>query len=105
MHRLQYVTRRLVEDAINKKLARTFQGVTRVSEGVARFTAQAVRDISDEGNNAFVVIDTAKTSNVGHASIYLFDVDMKDSHARSMRDKLGPLLENRVSVAEAFKAK
>ena len=102
VHRLQYVTRILVEESINEKLARPFAGEDRVSEGVARFTAHAVREISDNGNRAFVVIDTARPSNKGHASIYLLNADAKDSLARSMRDKLRPLLENRMSVAEAF---
>ena len=92
VHRLQYVTRILVEESINEKLARPFAGEDRVSEGVACFTAHAVREISDNGNKAFVVIDTAKPSNKGHASIYLLNVDVKDSHARSMRHKLRPLL-------------
>ena len=102
VHRLQYVTRTIVEESINEKLARHFGDENRVSEGVALFTARAVRDINDNGNKAFVVIDTAIPSNRGHASIYLSDVDVKDSQARSMRDKLRPLLENRVSVSEAF---
>lgn len=102
VHRLQYATRKFVEDSINEKLARPSAGDTRVSEGVARFTVRAVREINDNGNKAFVVIDTAKLSNIGHASIYLFNVEVKDSYARSMRDKLRPLLENRISVAEAF---
>ena len=102
VHRLQYVTRKFVEHSVNEKLARPSAGETRTSEGVARFAARAVREINDDGDRAFVVIDTAKPSNKGHASIYLFEVDVKDSHARSMRDKLKPLLEDRVSVAEAF---
>ena len=105
IHRFQYVTREFVESTINKKLAKTFAGKPRISEGVACFTAGSVRNISYEGNKAFVVIDTAKPCNKGHASIYLFNVEMKASQARSMRDKLIPLLENRVSVAKAFVSK
>lgn len=102
VHRLQYVTRKFIEDSINEKLTRPFAEQTRVSEGLALFTARAVREIGDDGNNAFVVIDTAKPSNIGHASIYLKNVNIKDSLARSMRDKLRPLLDNRMTVAEAF---
>lgn len=102
VHRLQYVTRILVESSIREKLARPFGGELRVSEGVALFTARAVRETSDNGNRVFVVIDTAKPSNKGHASIYLSNVEVKDSLARRLRDRLRPLLENRISVAEAF---
>ena len=102
VHRVQYVTRIFVESSIKEKLARPFAGQPRVSEGVACFTARAVRGISDNGNKAFVVIDTAKPSNKGHASIYLLNVDVKDSLARRMRNRLRPLLENQMSVAEAF---
>ena len=105
IHRLQYVTSKLIEDAINKKLARTSEGKTRVLEGVACFTARSVRDINDDGNKTFVVIDTAKPFNKGHGSIYLFNIEMKGSKARSMRGKLLPLLEKRVSVSEVFAGK
>jgi hypothetical protein len=102
VHRLEYVTREFVENAISQKLARTFQGSARVSEGVARLTARVVREIRDNGNQTFVVVDTATRSNPGHASIYLSNAGMKGSLARRMRDRLLPLLENRTSVAEAF---
>ena len=102
VHRLDHVTEAIVENSINKKLAKTVEGKQRVSEGVARFTARCVRDFSDDGNRVFVVIDTAKLSNNGHASIYLFDVTMGQSLARKMRGKLLPLLENRISLSQAF---
>ena len=102
VHRMEYVTRKFVEDAINQRLAKPFQGQPRLSEGVAYLGTQAVREIRDDGNQAFVVIDTAMLTNPGHASIYLSEVGMKDSLARGMRNKLLPLLENRMSVAEAF---
>ena len=102
VHRLLYVTRGLVEESMNEKLARPSAGKDRFSEGVASFTARAVREIRDDGHKAFVVIDTAKPSHEGHASIYLSNVVVKDSRARRLRDRLRPLLENRTSVAEAF---
>ena len=102
VHRIRYVTRKFVEDSIEAKLARTFQGKTRVSEGVGRFTARAVREIRDNGSQVFVAIDTSKESNRGHASIYLSNIEVKDSIARSMRNRLLPLLESRMSVTEAF---
>ena len=102
VHRLGYVTRKFVEDSIEVKLARPFQGRKRESEGISRFTARSVREIRGKDLQVFVVIDTAMMSNRGHASIYLSNTEMKDSLARSMRSKLMPLLENRISVAEAF---
>ena len=102
VNRLWYVTQEFVEDSIRRTLARTFQGSPRESEGVAYFTARTVRDIQDNGIQAFVVIDTALQDNRGHGSIYLADPGMKPSQARRMREKLLPLLHNRVSVAEAF---
>ena len=102
LHRLHYVTRKFVEDSVLDKLSRPLTGKTRALEGIARFTARTVREIRDDGRQVFVVIDTAKPSNRGHASIYLSDIDMKDSRARSMREKLAPLLEARIPLAEAF---
>ena len=102
VHRLEYVTRKFIEDGINHRLVRPFQGQRRMSEGVARLTARAVREIRDNGNQAFVVIDTATWSNWGHASIYLSNIGLKESLARGLRNRLLPLLESRVSVAEAF---
>ena len=102
VHRLRYATRKHVEDSIEGKLARPFQGRARGSEGVAHFTARAVREIRDNGKQVFVVVDNATWSHVGHASIYLSSIGMKDSLARSMRNKLLRLLETRLPVAEAF---
>lgn len=102
VHRLEYVTRKFVEDEINQRLVRPFQGQRRMSEGVARLTARAVREIRDNGNQAFVVLDTATWSKWGHASIYLSNIGLKESLARGLRNKLLPLLESRMSVAEAF---
>ena len=42
--------------------------------------------------------------SLGHASIYLTDQGMKESLAKKMREKLLPLLENRMSVTDAFAA-
>lgn len=102
VNRLDHVTRGFVERTIGQRLARPFQGANRVSEGVAIFAAQAVREIRDNGKQMFVVIDTATESNTGHASIYLSDIRVNESRARGMRSRLLPLLENRLSVAEAF---
>ena len=102
VNRMDHVTRHFVERALNQRLGRPFQGMPRASEGVAQFTARAVRELTDNGKQVFVVIDTATESNKGHASVYLSDVRVSDSLARGMRNQLLPLLENRISVAEAF---
>ena len=100
--RLRHVTQESVEASISKFLAGTFNSVPRESEGIACFQARDVRDVRDDGAQVFVVIDTALQSNRGHASIYLADLGMTKSKARQMREKLMLLLNNRVSVAEAF---
>ena len=102
VNRMDHVSQYFVERALDQRLSRPFEGVSRISEGVALFTAQAVREIRDNGKQVFVVIDTATESNRGHASIYLSDVRVNESRARGMRNRLLFLLENRMSVAEAF---
>lgn len=102
VNRLRFVTQEFVEDSISRILARTFQGSARESEGVAYFRASAVRDVRDNDTRVFVVIDTALPENHGHASIYLADLKLKPSQARRMREKLMPILRDRVSVSQAF---
>ena len=102
VNRLSHVTPELIYDAINRLLARRPGGEPRYSEGVARFSAGAVRSIQDGESQVFVVIDTASPDNVGHAFIYLSDVSMPQSQARRMREQFLPLLQQRMSIAEAF---
>lgn len=102
VNRLSHATPEFVGDGINRLLARRPGGEPRYSEGVARFSAGAVRGIQADGRQVFVVIDTALPDNVGHASIYLSDIAMPQSQARRMREQLLPLLQQRMSVAEAF---
>ena len=102
VNRLSHVTPELVGDGINRLLARRPGGEPRYSEGVAKFSAGTVRSIQVDDRQVFVVIDTALPDNVGHASIYLSDVSMPQSQARRMRERLLPLLQHRMSVAEAF---
>ena len=102
VNRLSHVTPEFITDGINRLLARRPGGESRYSEGVARFSAGAVRSIQDDGSQVFVVIDTASPDNVGHASIYLSDVSTPQSQARRMREQLLPVLQQRMSVAEAF---
>lgn len=102
VYRLSHVTPELISDGINRLLARRPGGEPRNSEGVAKFSAGTVRSIQVDDRQVFVVIDTALPDNVGHASIYLSDVSMPQSQARRMREQLLPLLQQRMSVAEAF---
>ena len=102
VNRLSYVTSELVDDGINRLLARRPGGEPRYSEGVARFSAGTVRSIQVDDAQAFVVIDTALPGNVGHASTYLSEVSMPQSQARRMRERLLPLLQRRMPVAAAF---
>lgn len=102
VNRLLHVTPEFVNDGINRLLARGPGGERRYSEGVARFSARAVRSIQADGLQVFVVIDTALPDNAGHASIYLAGAAMPPSHARKMREQLLPLLQRRMPVAEAF---
>ena len=102
VHRREYVTQRFVESSIGQKLVRPFGKEKRGSEGVALFTTRTVRGLQNDGLQAFVVIDTGTQSNPGHASIYLSKIEMKESLARGLRDKLLTILENRVSLTQAF---
>ena len=102
VNRLSHVTPEFVDEGINRLLARRPGGQPRYSEGVARFSAGAVRSIQVDDRQIFVVTDTASPDNVGHASIYLYDVAIPQSQARRMRAQLLPLLQQRMSVAEAF---
>ena len=103
VHRIAHVAPTFVTNEINRILARKSGGEQREFQGVARFTALAVRTIRDKGSQVFVVIDTAYSQNPGHASIYLSDLGLTESQARRMRNKLLPLLNDRISVAEAFR--
>ena len=103
VHRIAHVTPTFVSNEINRMLARRHGGEQRESQGVARFTARTVRTIRDKGTQVFVVIDTAYSHNPGHASIYLSDLQLKESQARRMRNKLLPLLNERITVREAFR--
>ena len=102
VNRLRHVTQELVEKELEAAVARTSNGKPRSSEGVALFTARAVRNFRENGKQAFVAIDTALPQNPGHASIYVTDTTMKNSRARRMRKKLKPLLKCGVPVWQAF---
>ena len=71
-------------------------------EGVAKFKALAVRSFRLNGQQVFVVIDTAFADNRGHASIYAVNPKKGDGYTRKLRSILLPLLEKRISIKEAF---
>ena len=102
VHRLAHVSQELVQSLIDNFLSRLAEGQKRKFEGVARLEAHTVREISEDGKQVFVIIDTAKLCNVGHASIYLSNAPSSEGRARKLRDRLLPLLQERTSVDEAF---
>ena len=70
---------------------------------MARLLALDVRKIRVDDQQALVVIDTAQDDNRGHASIYAAAPEKGKSHARELRSLLLPLLQERITVEEAFK--
>ena len=102
IHRIAHVSPELVCRFIDKALSRTLQGTHRKFEGVARFKALAVRRIVVKDVQVFVIIDTALACNAGHASIYVADPTLSEGRTRQLRELLLPLLQERMSVLEAF---
>ena len=103
VHRMAYVSPHFVQGLIDKFLSRPAAGgQQREFEGVAPLETRAVREISEDGKQVFVVIDTAKCCNVGHSSIYLSDAPSSEGRARKLRALLLPLLQERMSLDEAF---
>ena len=62
-----------------------------------------MREITDDEEQAFVVIDTAIPENPGHASIYAATTGLSDGQLRDLRERLLPLLEQRMRPEEAFR--
>ena len=56
----------------------------------------------DNNERAFVVIDTATEDNLGHASIYFATPQKGKAYAREARGFLLPLLQNRMTIDEAY---
>ena len=102
VHRMAYVCPNLVQSLIDKFLSRPLAGQQRKFEGVAPLETRAVRQISEKGKQVFVVIDTAEYGNVGHSSIYLSDAPSSEGRARKLRALLLPLLQERMSLDDAF---
>ena len=102
VHRREYASRQGVERVVQAMLGRTITAGRRRLEGLAIFTAGAVRAIRNEDRQAFVVIDTAETENRAHASIYLASPQVRPSLAREMREQLLNLMTDRLTLAQAF---
>ena len=100
VNRMKYVSAEFVLRAIEERLSR--KGGAWKDEGVAKFGAEDVRNIFVNGERALVIIDTALADNPGHASLYATHPNKGDAHARKLRSLLLPLLQNRMSVEEAF---
>ena len=102
VHRREYTTRREVRTAAQAMADRTTAAGRRRLEGLASFTAGAVRAIRNQERQAFVVIDTALPDNRAHASIYLASPQVSQSVAREMREQLLHLMENRLPLEQVF---
>ena len=100
--RAGYVTRALVQSKIDDMLSRPRRGEPWVGAGIAVLVTAEVRSLLANGQQAFVVIDTATSDNPGHASIYAAQPGKTESQVRELRELLLPLLGNRVSLEEAF---
>ena len=102
VHRIKYVSKEFVEKAIQTRLSRTRKEPW-ISEGVSRLKTLAIRQLfMDNNERAFVVIDTATEDNPGHASIYFATPQKGKAYAREARGFLLPLLQNRITINEAY---
>ena len=101
VHRIRHVSKEFVEKSIQARLSRKRKEPW-TSEGVSRLKTLAVRQILLDNERAFVVIDTATEDNPGHASIYFGAPQKGKAYAREARGFLLPLLQNRMTLDEAY---
>ena len=104
VHRMDYVTAESVNASIRERLSKPRTGTPWKDEGVARLQASVVRAFYLDDQQVFVVIDTAREDNRGHASIYVAASGKGEAHARKLRSLLLPLLQKRTSVEQAFES-
>lgn len=102
VHRMHHVTPELVKASMAERCLKPRKGRPWRNEGVARLQTRAVRYLRLNGARAFVVIDIAHESNPGHASIYAAHAGIDKAHARELQSLLLPLLQERMSVEDAF---
>ena len=104
VHRMTFVSESFVRASIQERLGVPRRnGVRWKDEGVARLVTSGVRSLHLDGERAFVVIDTALGKNRGHASIFARKPEKGEAYVRKLRSLLLPFLENRVSVAVAYR--
>ena len=102
VHRKEYTTRNAVDAVAQALLGRPTAAGRRSLEGLASFNTGAVRAIGIQDRQAFVVIDTALPNNTAHASIYLASPQVSQSLARELREHLLRLMENTLTLEQAF---
>ena len=103
VHRLEYVSIEFIDATIKDTLSKGRKdNITWTSEGVAKLSASGVRKIKIEKEQIFVVVDSAKEDDIGHADILVANPEKGISHAREMRKLLLPLMEERMPVKTAF---
>ena len=105
LHRMAYVSRQFVEDAVRERLTRPRQTSWR-DAGVAVLHSKEIRSkrLDVDQAQAFVIIDTATAKNRGHASLLAAEPDLGPAHARKLRALLIPLLHRRTSIKEAYES-
>ncbi len=102
VHRKEYTNQQEIRTAAQALADRTTAAGRRRLEGLANFTAGAVRAITNQERQAFVVIDTALPDNMALASIYLASPQMSQSLAREMREQLLQMMDSRLTLEQAF---
>ena len=103
VHRMKYVSADFVQESVENSLSRPRKAEPWKDEGVAKLQTLSVRLLcTDDGKKAFVVIDTALNENPGHASIYIAEPERGEKYARRLRNLLLPLLQNRMTIDEAY---
>lgn len=104
---MKHVSVEFIKNAVEERLSRPRKGEPWKDEGVAKLQTLSVRRfLAEDGKQAFVVIDTAIKDNPGHASIYLADYipeqNKGEKYARRFRHFLLGLLQNRMTLDEAY---
>ena len=102
VHRMRYVAPAFIKSSMERRVAKARKGDTWREEGVAKIGVRAVRDLSIDGEQALVVIDTATDENRGHASILTANEGAGRGQARKLRERLLPLLRQRMPVDAAY---
>ncbi|MDE0226742.1 MAG: hypothetical protein OXP28_16660 [Gammaproteobacteria bacterium] len=105
LHRMAYVSRQFVEDAVRKRLTVPRKTLWH-NAGVAVLHSNEIRckRLDADQARAFVIIDTATVKNRGHASLFAAEPDRGPAHARKLRALLLPLLHRRTSIKEAYES-